>query len=82
MKTVEDYSNNVVLASLSIYLLISMGMMSIHMQPGLITENTFMEIIVIKAKVKNQFGILISGRLIQFSALNPKIIKYHDKFFF
>lgn len=41
-----------------------MGMMSIHIEPGLITENAFMEIIVIKAKVKNQFDILISGRLI------------------
>lgn len=70
------------LASLSIYPLISVGMMSIHTQPGLITENTFMEIIVIKAKVKNQFDLLISGRLIWFSALNPKIIKYHGKFFF
>ena len=53
------------LASLNIYPLISMGMMlTIHTYPGLITENASMEIIVIKAEVKNQFGVLISGRQI------------------
>lgn len=65
MKTVEYLSNNVLLASLNIYPLISMGtVVSTRAQPGLAPEKAFMGITVIKAEAKNQFGAVIPGRVV------------------